>query len=182
MWSTIHEANGRALHFLHVNQIATKPLAGRFPDELVSSALFLLKRLGMTAKERSLAAYEEAGLHPYHHAILAVLGEGSRETQGAIAESLGYDKGQLVGLLDELEEAGLIERQRDPADRRRHVVRMTPAGKKTLERLRRLSDRLENEFLATLGDEDRQELHALLLRLAEQHLPNCRIAPPAARP
>ena len=58
----------------------------RIPEELVSSALFLLKRLGMAAKEQSFEAYEAAGLHPYHHAILAVLDEGSRETQGAIAD------------------------------------------------------------------------------------------------
>ena len=150
-------------------------ISQRFPEELVSSALFLLKRLGMTAKERSFEAYDEAGLHPYHHSILAVLDEGSRETQGAIADALGYDKGQLVGLLDELEEAGLIERRRDPADRRRQIVQITPAGKKTLDRLRRLSQRLEDEFFASLDESERSELHALLLRLAEQHLPNCRL-------
>jgi DNA-binding MarR family transcriptional regulator len=158
-----------------MTEVATRSLPQRFPEELVSSALFLLKRLGMSAKDRSLDAYEQAGLHPYHHAILAVLDEGSRETQGAIADALGYDKGQLVGLLDELEDAGLIERRRDPADRRRHVVQMTPAGRKTLERLRRLSARLEDEFLSSLGEKERQQLHGLLLRLAEQHLPNCRL-------
>src|ERR1700719_4814120 len=93
-----------------VTTTETKPLAQRMQEELMSSAFFLLKRLGMAAKERSLPAYEAAGLHPYHYAILAALDEGSRETQGAIAEALGYDKGQLVGLLDELEEAGLVER------------------------------------------------------------------------
>src|SRR2546421_11966115 len=106
--------------------------AERFPAELVSSTIFLLKRLGMAAKEQTLDAFDDAGLHPYHHAILAVLDEGSRETQGAIADALGYDKGQLVGLLDELEDAGLIVRQRDQADRRRHVVEMTTAGRKAL--------------------------------------------------
>ena len=116
----------------------------------------------MTAKERSFAAYSEAGLHPYHHAILAVLDEGSLATQGAIADTLGYDKGQLVGLLDELENAGLIERRRDPTDRRRQLVRMTASGRKTLERLRRLSGRLESEFLAALSDEERAQLHTLL--------------------
>src|SRR5437899_6294020 len=100
-------------------QTSSPQFAERYPEELVSSALFLLKRLGMTAKERSLDAYQETGLHPYHHAILAVLDEGSRETQGAIAKALGYDKAQLVGLLDELEQAGLVERRRDPDDRRR---------------------------------------------------------------
>ena len=124
-------------------------MATRLPEELVSSPLFLLKRLGMSAKERSFDAYEELGLHPYHHAILAVLDEGTRETQGSIADSLGYDRGQLVGLLDELETAGLIERRRDPTDRRRHVVEMTATGRKTLAKLRALSKSLEEELPRT---------------------------------
>jgi DNA-binding MarR family transcriptional regulator len=156
-----------------------KPLGPRFPDELVSSSLFLLKRLGMKAKEGSMAAYEELGLHPYHHAILAVLDEGSRETQGAIADALGYDKGQLVGLLDELEAGGLIERRRDQNDRRRHVVQMTAAGRKTLRQLRTLSLRLENEFFSSLDPAERDRFHAQLLRLAEQHVPHCQL--PAKR-
>src|ERR1044071_3952957 len=69
----------------------------RFPAELVSSTIFLLKRLGIAAKEQGRGAFDSAGLHPYHHAILAVLDEGSRETQGAIADALGYDKGQQIG-------------------------------------------------------------------------------------
>jgi DNA-binding MarR family transcriptional regulator len=146
----------------------------RLPKELVASALFLLKRLGMSAKEQSLAAYEGIGLHPYHHAVLAVLDEGERETQGAIADALGYDRGQLVGLLDELEEAGLVERRRDQADRRRHVVQMTPAGRKTLAKLRALSTQLDDAFLASLDSRERTELQGLLLRLAEAHLPHCR--------
>ena len=149
-------------------------MATRVPQELMSSALFLLKRLGTSAKERSFSAYEELGLHPYHHAILAVLDEGTRETQGSIADSLGYDRGQLVGLLDELEAAGLIERRRDPSDRRRHVVQMTATGRKTLAKLRALSKRLEEEFFAPLDDRERTVLHTLLLELAEEHLPTCR--------
>ncbi len=164
-----------------MTEIATRPFAQRYPEELVSSALFLLKRLGMTAKERSMAGYEDTGLHPYHHAILVVLDEGSRETQGAIADALGYDKGQLVGLLDELEHVSLVERRRDPDDRRRQLVQITPEGKKALARLRRLSAKLEDDFMSSLSEEERQQLHALLLRLAEQHLPNCRLGAPTAR-
>jgi DNA-binding MarR family transcriptional regulator len=152
----------------------------RMPKELISSPLFLLKRLGMTAKEHSLGAYEEAGIHPYHFAILATLDEGQRETQGAIADTLGYDRGQLVGLLDEIEEAGYIERRRDPEDRRRQVVVITPAGKKMLGKLRTLTARLDAEFLAPLDNEQRAELQKLLLLLAEEHLPNCRYVAAAA--
>ena len=151
----------------------------RLPAELVASTIFLLKRLGFTAKEQALGAYEQTGLNPYHHAVLALLDEGSRETQGAIADALGYDRGQLVGLLDELEERGLIERQRDPADRRRHTVRLTPDGKRALARLRTLAGALENEFLASLDEGERAQLHALLRRLAEQHLPHCALQAPA---
>jgi MarR family transcriptional regulator, lower aerobic nicotinate degradation pathway regulator len=145
----------------------------RLPEELASSTPFLLKRLGFKLKDQSMAAYEQAGLHPYHHAVLAVLDEGTRETQGAIADALGYDRGQLVGLLDELEERNLVERRRDPADRRRHTVRLTPDGKRALAKLRALARQLEDDFLASLGEDERAQLHALLRRLAAQHLPHC---------
>ena len=145
----------------------------RLPEELISSTSFLLKRLGFAAKDKAMEAYERSGLHPYHHAVLAVLDEGSRETQGAIADALGYDRGQLVGLLDELEDRGLVERRRDPADRRRHIVRLTPAGKRALAKLRALARQLDDEFLASLDEDERAQLHALLLRLAQRHLPHC---------
>jgi DNA-binding MarR family transcriptional regulator len=145
----------------------------RLPEELVASSTFLLKRLGFTAKERSMKAYEQTGLHPYHHGILTVLGERSLDTQGAIADALGYDRGQLVGLLDDLEERGLVERRRDPNDRRRHIVRITADGEKMLRRLRTLSRQIEDEFLSPLSDAERADLHALLFRLAEKHDPRC---------
>jgi MarR family transcriptional regulator, lower aerobic nicotinate degradation pathway regulator len=145
----------------------------RLPAELVESNLFLLKRLGFAAKQRSIDEYERIGLNPYHHAILALLDVGAPETQAAIADALGYDRGTLVGLLDELEEQALVERKRSPEDRRRHLVRLTSDGKKMLAKLRALSLRLEDEFLAPLDTEQRAQLHALLLELAELHEPRC---------
>src|SRR5918912_2753691 len=150
-----------------------KAHAGRLPAELRASSLVLLKRLGFNAKQHSFDEYEKAGLSPYHHAILALLDEGVPETQAAIADSLGYDRGTLVGLLDELEEKGLVERKRDPEDRRRHVVRPTASGKRELARLRGIAKRVENEFLAPLDAEQRESLHALLLDLAARHEPRC---------
>jgi DNA-binding MarR family transcriptional regulator len=141
------------------------------PFELVCSPAFLLKRVGMLAKERTMAAYEAIGANPYHYAVLAVLEEGARDTQAKIADALGYDRSWLVGLLDELEEAGLIERRRDPEDRRRHLVSLTPAGKKKLAELRKVSQNVENELLASLDADQRRQLHELLLQLAADHDP-----------
>jgi DNA-binding MarR family transcriptional regulator len=141
------------------------------PFELICSTTFLLKRLGMLAKERSMDAYEAIGANPYHYSVLAVLEEGARDTQAKIADALGYDRSWLVGLLDELEEQGLIERKRDPDDRRRHLVSLNPAGKKRLAQLRAVSKTVEDELLASLDDEQRAQLHVLLLQLAADHDP-----------
>jgi MarR family transcriptional regulator, lower aerobic nicotinate degradation pathway regulator len=151
---------------------------GRMPAELRASSLMLLKRLGFHAKQLSHEEYEQAGLSPYHYAILALLAEDAPETQAEIADSLGYDRGTLVGLLDELEEQNHVERKRDPDDRRRHLVRITPDGRRTLGRLRALANRLEDEFLAPLDAEQRETLHQLLVLLAARHEPRC--APPAS--
>jgi MarR family transcriptional regulator, lower aerobic nicotinate degradation pathway regulator len=156
---------------------AAKTQAG-MPAELVASTLFLLKRLGFAAKQRSLEEYEQTGLGPYHHAILILLEESAPETQAEIADALGYDRGTLVGLLDELEEQKLIERKRDQEDRRRHVVRITADGKRMLGKFRALARRVEDEFLAPLDAEQREQLHSLLLALAARHEPRC--LPPSA--
>jgi MarR family transcriptional regulator, lower aerobic nicotinate degradation pathway regulator len=145
----------------------------RYPAELVESSAFLLKRLGYKAKERAMEAYDEIGMSPYHHAVLVALAEDSHETQGALADALGYDRGQMVGILDELEERGFVLRQRDPDDRRRQLVSITAEGRKALTRLRALSRRLEDELFAPLDAGERERLHELLLKLAREHLPAC---------
>jgi DNA-binding MarR family transcriptional regulator len=139
------------------------------PRELLSSGSFLLKRLGFLLKERGFQAFEATGLTPYHHAVLALLEEDPRETQATIADALGYDRSHLVGLLDELEDRGLIERRRDPADRRRHLVSLTPDGKLALGKLREVVRRLEDEFFAPLDPTQRETLKSLLLELASYH-------------
>jgi DNA-binding MarR family transcriptional regulator len=148
-----------------------KAPAPRPPKELLSSPSFLLKRLGWAAKDRAMDAYEAAGFSPYHYAVLALLEEEPRETQATIADALGYDRSHLVGLLDELEERGLIERRRDPADRRRHLVKLTAEGKRALSRLRTIARRIDDEFLAPLDEDQRAAFHALLLALAGYHEP-----------
>jgi DNA-binding MarR family transcriptional regulator len=145
----------------------------RVAKELTASTGFLLARLGFGFKGKAIHLVEEAGGELHDYGLLAILAEGARETQGTIAGALALDPSRLVALLDGLEERKLIARQRDPLDRRRHVVSITPAGKRELARLRTLIQGLEAEYFAPLDAEERKTLHELLVRLARVHDPGC---------
>jgi len=156
-----------------MNQDAPKCL----PTELVSSMVFLLGRLGMTVKKQAMEELEAAGFSAYDFGVLTLAAEGACRTQGTIADSLGLDRGQLVGLLDGLEERNLIERRRDPNDRRRHTIMVTAEGKRQLTRLRSIVKRIEDEFFAPLDADQRAQLQDLLVEVARYHDP--RFAAPA---
>jgi DNA-binding MarR family transcriptional regulator len=143
-----------------------KPPAA-LPAELRACTGFLLARLGYAMKAITIQEFEREGFSMYQFSVLAVLAEGVVETQAKIADTLTLDRGQLVGILDDLEEAGLVERRRDPTDRRRHTVSLTPAGKKRLVKMRSIVERIEASFLEPLDEKARTALHDALLRVAE---------------
>ena len=101
--------------------------------------------------------------------------------QQRLAECLGMDENNLVLLLNGLEEAGSIARRRDPDDRRRHIVEITPRGKKVLERAERGMDKLEQELLSALSPSERATLKQLVRRVLESQAASAR-QPEAARP
>ncbi|HEY8725233.1 MAG TPA: MarR family transcriptional regulator [Gaiellaceae bacterium] len=143
----------------------------QIPEELLESTLFLLARLGYALKARLVEEFEQAGFNIYQYGVLATLYEGACGTQGMIADMLHLDRSQLVGVLDELEEKGLVERQRDPNDRRRHAVSLTSEGKRQLVKLRKLVQGIEEAVLEPLEQRSRDSLHKALLTLTEHNDP-----------
>jgi MarR family transcriptional regulator, lower aerobic nicotinate degradation pathway regulator len=155
-----------------VTEVPIAPIH-RVAKELVASSGFLLARLGFGFKAKAIATFEQAGFEIYDYSVLAILAEGARETQATIADVLALDPSRLVALLDSLEDRALIVRQRDPQDRRRHVVSITTAGKRQLSRLREMVKELEDAFLAPLDPESRKTFHDLLSTLAAHNDPRC---------
>jgi MarR family transcriptional regulator, lower aerobic nicotinate degradation pathway regulator len=148
-----------------------EPPVDCMPAELLANPLFLLGRLGVAIKARAVEEFDRTGFGPYHYSVLALLGEGARATQASIADTLELDRGTLVGLLDHLEQRGLVERERDRSDRRRFLVRITPAGSRQLAAFRTIIAELEEEFLAPLSAADRAALLDQLARIAAHHDP-----------
>jgi DNA-binding MarR family transcriptional regulator len=74
----------------------------------------------------------------------------------------------LVALLDALEERGAIERRRNPDDRRNNAIYLTDAGRRLMADLAATAARHERAITAALGEAERQQLHALLNRIADQ--------------
>ncbi len=84
--------------------------------------------------------------------------------QQGLGQMLMLDPNNCVLLLNDLDEAGWVERRRDPADRRRHLVEITPAGRRALEEAEGKLESLEDEVLGNLSGEERVRLHDLLTK------------------
>jgi MarR family transcriptional regulator, temperature-dependent positive regulator of motility len=100
---------------------------------------------------------------------LLYLREMTKATQQRLAQSLMLDANNTVILLNGLEENGLVERTRDPEDRRRHLVAITSKGVKALEKAERELETVQDDVLGNLDARERDELHELLAKALEDH-------------
>ncbi len=124
----------------------------------------LFFRLWRALHTRTAEALSSIGLTPALFALLNVLGAREGAIQQQLSSDMGIDPSAMVKLIDELESAGLAERRRRPSDRRAWEVAITPKGRRTLERARRLVTQVEDEMLSALGAADRRQLLTLLRR------------------
>lgn len=159
----------------------TETKTGTVADQRLLPLLEHLARVGRRAAEITL---EPGGLRPRHLIALKLLSERGPANQQALADSLSLDPSNVVGLLNELEERRLITRRRDSADRRRHIVELSPRGEKALceayDRLRRVDD----DLLSPLSARERATLYDLLVRAVGAKTPPCDVPeePAALRP
>ncbi|MEV7443377.1 MarR family winged helix-turn-helix transcriptional regulator [Streptomyces sp. NPDC091204] len=124
----------------------------------------LLAWHGAVTQTRMRRALGAAGLTPRHAMTLMHL-EGGPIGQRALAERLEVDPSVLVGILNDLEGDDLVERRRDPADRRRHNVAITAAGEAALRKTNAALDEVEGGMFAGLSEQERELLRGLLDRV-----------------
>ena len=111
----------------------------------------------------------EAGFRPGCIGVLHVVAAREPVSQREVSDALLLDPSDVVTLVDILERAGLVERKRDPADRRRYALEVTTAGQLAVVRLREINREANQELLAPLDAGERAQLAALLARVVGHH-------------
>lgn len=127
------------------------PVADIDPGALASTATFRLSAIGAVVTERFAAAIAGHGLKPKHAGVLQALLLYPGISQQELARSMGVAPSLMVGLLDHLESAGAVQRERDPGDRRRQVIRVTAAGHRLYGLCVESATAIERELLSGLG-------------------------------
>jgi DNA-binding MarR family transcriptional regulator len=124
-------------------------------------SMVLLTRLAREVFGRSTE--DVLGIRLKQYMLLRDLADhGGAVTQQSLCGTLHLDPNNLVLMLNDIEGAGFAERRRDPDDRRRHIVELTPAGVRALEHAEQGMQGVEDEVLSALNAKERVELGRLL--------------------
>jgi DNA-binding MarR family transcriptional regulator len=119
--------------------------------------------VGKTARGRLAGHLAQQGLRLWHMATLAALADFGPQAQRDLGERLAVHASDMAKVVDELATGGLVTRTRDPADRRRVLVTLTPSGHDALTAQTAQATALQDTLLSPLTAPERAELHRLLL-------------------
>jgi DNA-binding MarR family transcriptional regulator len=125
-------------------------------------SMVLLTRLAKQVYRR--ASEDQLGMQMRHLVALTFLRDHEACPQQELGDAFCMDANNVVLLLNELDGLGYATRQRDPLDRRRHVVQLTAPGRTALESAERAQETVEDDVLRALDEEDRKVLWQLLTR------------------
>jgi DNA-binding MarR family transcriptional regulator len=127
---------------------------------------FLLKHAQLRLSELTAPAMEPYGISGRQLAVLAAIDDRVPQSQQEVAGRLGVDRTTMVGLIDELEEKGLVQRSTAPDDRRKNVVVLTGVGNDTLRGATKATAEAERLLLAGVSDSDRAAFRRVLRTIA----------------
>jgi DNA-binding MarR family transcriptional regulator len=129
---------------------------------------FLLAQLGAHAAAAFAERIRPLELTPPQAGVLRRLAQAPGQSQRGLADALGMHAPRLVALIDELEDRGLVARDRDPDDRRNYAISLTEEGRRVLGELARVARAHELAMTAALDRDERAQLLELLRRIAEE--------------
>lgn len=138
------------------------------PERLLRNPVFLMAQIVRLARRRAATGHEAVHRLP-RYAVLAVLAEFGPCSQRGVSDRLRIDPSDLVDVIDAIERDGHLVRERDPRDRRRYTVRITPAGRRALRATDERSRDWQQKFFEPLSTAELETLRDLLARLYAHH-------------
>ena len=144
----------------------------RAPARLREKPSWLLTHVATQAQRLVSEGFASVGLRRYHYALLAALDEFGPASQAALGRRCGIDRSDVVAAVNELAAEGLVVRSQDPADRRRNVITLTPAGLTRLESGDGALNRVQEALTEPLSEREATELVRLLGRIWEHCSPS----------
>ena len=134
-------------------------------QQLSADPGFLLSRVGAAVRAGFHEVLARRRIRPLQYMILLILDTSDGVSQRELCAATGVDSGNMVELLDGLEALDCARRDRDPRDRRRHVVTITTHGREVLSELRHAVGEYNDGFLSPLADHEREQLARILGKL-----------------
>ena len=138
-----------------LNELSCQAMA-EIPRGIRERPALLLVKLGNEVAARAENPLAGLGLSGRQYMALAILSSDEPASQLELARLCGLLPAQIVPVVDELARRGLVERQRDESDRRRSVVRPTPAGRERLAQADALARSIEDLLLGDIEPADRE--------------------------
>jgi len=135
-------------------------------DRVAHLPSWLLSQAQARAQRVIHSAFTEAGVRGYHYRLMAALEQYGPLSQADLGRHTGIDRKDVAIAVAELADRKIIARQADPSDRRRNIVRLTPAGERELLRLDGVLARAQAEIVARLTAAEQRQLTPLLEKLA----------------
>jgi DNA-binding MarR family transcriptional regulator len=126
---------------------------------------FLISQLGYVISGRFKGILAPLGLEPRHFLVLRHVSQSEGSSQHALGLALHIPASRMVGIVDALEQRGLLERRANPRDRRARALHLTAEGRRVLGRAFQLAVEHERAICAGLSPEERDQLLVLLRRL-----------------
>jgi DNA-binding MarR family transcriptional regulator len=143
----------------------------KLPPYLMADMGAVLNWLAGIIPQLYTQALAELSIDGRHLAILLTLQNKGAQVQAHLSTLTRIDKATMVSLLNDLEQRNCIERRQHPTDRRAYAVYLTEAGRSLIDAAYKQTTQATNRLLGSLNAAEREKLHEMLVRVAEDVTP-----------